>query len=75
MSAKFPRGGGGAGPFLARSLHVMICNGMYSTTSCKHNLNICNNCYYCIKPVSHPFNSHLSGTNPCIQPRGGGGVL
>ena len=21
MSAKFPRGGGGAGPFLARSLH------------------------------------------------------
>ena len=45
----------------------MICNSMYSTTLCKHNLNICNNCYYCIKPVSHIFNSHLSGTNPCIQ--------
>ena len=40
---------------------------MYSTTLCKHNLNICNNCYYCIKPVSHLFNSHLSDTNPCIQ--------
>ena len=25
--------------------------------------------------MSHPFNSHLSGTNPCIQPRGGGGTL
>ena len=46
---------------------VMICNGMYSTTLCKHNLNTSNNCYYCIKPVSHLFNSHLCGTNPCIQ--------
>ena len=45
----------------------MICNGMHSTTLCKHNLNICNNCYYCIKPASHLFNSHLSGTNPCIH--------
>ena len=48
-------------------MHVVICNGMCSTTLCKHNLNICNICYYCIKPVSHLFNSHLSGTNPCIQ--------
>ena len=26
MSAKFPRGGGGAGPFLARSLKLLVLN-------------------------------------------------
>ena len=28
MSAKFPRGGGGAGPFLARSLTVLSLTGL-----------------------------------------------
>ena len=38
MSAKFPRGGGGAGPFLARSLKALLIGHRLIQNLINHNL-------------------------------------
>ena len=43
MSAKFPRGGGGAGPFLARSLYIFVRN-LRKMTANNANLDLVNTC-------------------------------